>query len=69
MFHGRLALERQLGKDALECKEVIDLMKEVRLMNSVVGFGKFYEVLVQEFTVNLFRIVITIGVKNLGRCI
>lgn len=35
----KLALEREVGKEAFECKEVMDLIKEVGLMKSVDGFG------------------------------
>src|ERR1051325_7830231 len=49
----RIALERELHKDALECKEVIDLIKEAGLMRTVVKFSNCYEGLVKEFIVNL----------------
>lgn len=42
---------RELGKDALECKEVVSLVENVGLMKSVVGFGKCYEILVNEFII------------------
>jgi hypothetical protein len=51
----RLALERELGKDALECKQVMDLIDEVGLRKSVSGFGNCYEMLVKEFIVNILR--------------
>ncbi|XP_050896386.1 uncharacterized protein LOC127103151 [Lathyrus oleraceus] len=53
VYQRRLALERELGKDAFECKEVMDLIKEVGLMKSVSGFGKCYKMLVKEFIVNI----------------
>lgn len=34
MYQRRLALERKIGKDALECKEVVDLIEGVGLMNN-----------------------------------
>lgn len=51
MYQRSLALERELGKDALECKEVVSLIENAGLMNSVVGFAKCYERLVKEFII------------------
>lgn len=48
-------MERELGKDAFECKEVIGLIQEVGLIKSVIGFGKCYEILVKEFIVNISK--------------
>jgi len=48
-------LERELGKDVLECKEVVDLIDEVRLRRSVYGLGNCYEMLVKEFIVNISK--------------
>lgn len=47
VYQRRLALELELGKDAFECKEVMDLIKEVGLMKSVASFGKCYEMFVK----------------------
>lgn len=55
VYQRRLALEMELGKDAFECKEVMDLIKEVGLMKSMTGFGKCYEILVKEFIVNISK--------------
>ncbi|XP_050878188.1 uncharacterized protein LOC127082006 [Lathyrus oleraceus] len=55
VYQIRLALERELGKDAFECKEVMDLIKEAGLMKSMDGFGKCYEMLVKEFIVNISK--------------
>ncbi|XP_045791755.1 uncharacterized protein LOC123886481 [Trifolium pratense] len=44
----RLALERELGKDILECEEVVNLM-----IKTVRGLGSCYEKLVREFVVNI----------------
>lgn len=55
VYQRRLDLERELGKDAFECKEVMDLTKEVGLMKSVADFGKCYEILVKEFIVNISK--------------
>lgn len=48
-------MERELGKDAFECKEVLSLIQEVGLMKTVTGFGKCYEMLVKEFIVNISK--------------
>lgn len=52
IYQIRIALERELGQDALECNEVMKLIEHVGLMKIVKGFGKCYEVLVKEFIVN-----------------
>ncbi|XP_050916327.1 uncharacterized protein LOC127131449 [Lathyrus oleraceus] len=49
----RVVVERELGKDVVEVKEVMDLMKTVGLMKTVVGFSQCYEGLVKEFIVNI----------------
>lgn len=51
----RLVLERELGKDAFECKEVMHLIQEDGLMKTVTGFGRCYEIIVKEFIVNIFK--------------
>lgn len=53
VYQRKLALERELGKDVVEYKEVMGLIQEVGLMKSVTGFGKCYEMLVKEFIVNI----------------
>ncbi|KAK2409824.1 hypothetical protein QL285_045225 [Trifolium repens] len=53
VYHRRLALERELSDEALECKEVMDLIHQAGLMKTVSGLGKCYEKLVKEFTVNI----------------
>ncbi|XP_050889545.1 uncharacterized protein LOC127094811 [Lathyrus oleraceus] len=55
VYQRRLALERELGKDALECKEVVSLIENVRLMKSVASFGKCYKILVKEFIMNISK--------------
>lgn len=47
VYQRRLALRRKLGKDALECKEVVNLIEAVGLMKSVTGFGNYYEMLMK----------------------
>ncbi|XP_050877048.1 uncharacterized protein LOC127080797 [Lathyrus oleraceus] len=49
----RVDVERELGKDAVEVKEVMDQIKTVGLMKTVVGFSQCYEGLVKEFIVNI----------------
>ncbi|KAK2456514.1 hypothetical protein QL285_003874 [Trifolium repens] len=53
VYHMRLALERELSDEALECKEVMDLIHQAGLMKTVSGLGKCYEKLVKEFIVNI----------------
>ncbi|KAK2436426.1 hypothetical protein QL285_021421 [Trifolium repens] len=53
VYHRRLALERELSDEALECKEVMDLILQAGLMKTVTGLGSCYEKLVKEFIVNI----------------
>ncbi|KAK2403694.1 hypothetical protein QL285_053107 [Trifolium repens] len=53
VYHRRLALERELSDEALECKEVMDLILQAGLMKTVNGLGSCYEKLVKEFIVNI----------------
>ncbi|XP_050909837.1 uncharacterized protein LOC127123679 [Lathyrus oleraceus] len=55
VYQRRLAYERELGKDAFECKKVLSLIQEAGLMNTVTGFGKCYEMLVKEFIMNISK--------------
>lgn len=55
VYQRRLMLERELGKYAFECKEVMSLIQEAGLMKTVTGFGKCYEMLVKEFIVNISK--------------
>ncbi|XP_050874994.1 uncharacterized protein LOC127078596 [Lathyrus oleraceus] len=55
VYQKRLELERELGKDAFECKEVLSLIQEAGLMKNATGFGKCYEMLVKEFIVNISK--------------
>ncbi|KAH1228850.1 hypothetical protein GmHk_10G028758 [Glycine max] len=52
VYQRRLALERELGRDALDCKEIMDLIKAARLLKTVTKLGDCYESLVREFIVN-----------------
>ncbi|XP_050890135.1 uncharacterized protein LOC127095498 [Lathyrus oleraceus] len=49
----RLALERELAQNILDCKDIMDLIQEAGLMKTVTQFPKCYEMLVKEFIVNL----------------
>ncbi|XP_050901039.1 uncharacterized protein LOC127107756 [Lathyrus oleraceus] len=49
----RVAVERELGKDVVSVKEVMDLIKTVGLIKTMVGFSQCYEGLVKEFIVNI----------------
>ncbi|XP_058758304.1 uncharacterized protein LOC131631524 [Vicia villosa] len=53
VYQRRLALERELANDALDCQEVIQLIKSAGLIKTVSHFSKCYEMLVKEFIVNL----------------
>ncbi|KAK2396678.1 hypothetical protein QL285_058320 [Trifolium repens] len=53
VYHRRLALERELSEEALECKDVMDLIRKAGLIQTVSGIGKCYEKLVKEFIVNI----------------
>lgn len=55
VYQRRLDLERNIGNDDLECKEVVDLIEEAGLMKSVASFGNCYEMLVKEFIVNISK--------------
>lgn len=45
----------ELRKDAFECKEVMSLIQEAGLMKTITSFGKFYEIFVKEFIVNISK--------------
>ncbi|KAK2416467.1 hypothetical protein QL285_038861 [Trifolium repens] len=49
----RLALERELSAEALECKEIVSLIEKAGLLKTVSGIGECYEKLVKEFLVNI----------------
>ncbi|XP_058751064.1 uncharacterized protein LOC131624093 [Vicia villosa] len=53
VYQRRLALERELANDALECQEVMKLIKSAGLIKTVTHLSKCYEMLVKEFIVNL----------------
>ncbi|XP_050889149.1 uncharacterized protein LOC127094351 [Lathyrus oleraceus] len=53
VYQKRLALERELAQNVLDCKDIMDLIQEAGLMKIVTQFSKCYEMLVKEFIVNL----------------
>ncbi|XP_050919121.1 uncharacterized protein LOC127136627 [Lathyrus oleraceus] len=53
VYQKRLALERELAQNVLDCKDIMDLIQEDGLMKTVTQFSKCYEMLVKEFIVNL----------------
>ncbi|XP_058725802.1 uncharacterized protein LOC131597105 [Vicia villosa] len=53
VYQRGLALERELTNDALECQEIMKLIKSAGLLKTVTHFSKCYEMLVKEFIVNL----------------
>ncbi|XP_050914982.1 uncharacterized protein LOC127129922 [Lathyrus oleraceus] len=53
VYQKRLALERELAQNVLDCKDIMDLIQEAGLMETVTQFSKCYEMLVKEFIVNL----------------
>lgn len=55
MIQRKVAVERELGKDVVDVKEVMDLIQAVELLKTVVGFSQCYEGLVKEFIVNILE--------------
>ncbi|KAL5184621.1 hypothetical protein HKD37_17G048306 [Glycine soja] len=53
VYQRRLALERELGRAAMDCKEIMDLIKAAGLLKTVSKLGDCYEGLVREFIVNI----------------
>jgi hypothetical protein len=53
VFHRRLTLEKELGPDILEIKEVVDLIKHAGLESTVTNLRDCFEKLVKEFLVNI----------------
>ncbi|XP_050896819.1 uncharacterized protein LOC127103613 [Lathyrus oleraceus] len=53
VYQKRLALERELVQNVLECKEIMALIQEAGLIKTVTQFSKCYEMLVKEFIVNV----------------
>ena len=55
IYHRRLAVERELGEEALKIKAAMKLIKESGLMKTVCNLGDCYEKLVKEFLVNILN--------------
>ncbi|CAJ2642455.1 unnamed protein product [Trifolium pratense] len=53
VYHRRLALERNLKADILECPSVVEALEYAGLMKTVVGLDKCYDRLVKEFLINV----------------
>ncbi|CAJ2639727.1 unnamed protein product [Trifolium pratense] len=53
VYHRRLALERNLKNDILECPLVVEALEYAGLMKTVVGLDKCYDRLVKEFLINV----------------
>ncbi|PNX64992.1 hypothetical protein L195_g054308, partial [Trifolium pratense] len=53
VFNRRLSVERNLSKDFLKCKELMELISAAGLMKTVKALGVCYEKLVKEFLVNI----------------
>ncbi|MCI20549.1 envelope-like protein [Trifolium medium] len=53
VYHRILSLEKELGKKALECQELVDIITDAGLIKTVWGLGNCYEKLVKEFLVNI----------------
>ncbi|XP_057443817.1 uncharacterized protein LOC130735967 [Lotus japonicus] len=53
VFQRRIAKEREIGSDVLECKEIVALITRAGLRKIVMEIGKCYDRLVKEFLVNL----------------
>ncbi|KAK2382566.1 hypothetical protein QL285_070091 [Trifolium repens] len=53
VYQRRVAQERELSQEALECKEIIELLKKAEVMKTVKDLGNCYEKLVKEFIVNI----------------
>ncbi|KAK2369594.1 hypothetical protein QL285_082716 [Trifolium repens] len=53
VYQRRIAQGRELNQEALECKEIIELLEAAELMKTVKNLGNCYEMLVKEFIVNI----------------
>ncbi|XP_050894404.1 uncharacterized protein LOC127101109 [Lathyrus oleraceus] len=71
----KVVVERELGKDVVEVKEVMDLINTVGLMKTVAGLSPCYEGLVKEFIVNIPEDIVDKNIKEFckvfmrGKCI
>ncbi|CAJ2667952.1 unnamed protein product [Trifolium pratense] len=53
VYHRRLALERNLKDDILQCQSVVEAIEYAGLMKTVCGLDKCYDRLVKEFFINV----------------
>ncbi|CAJ2661763.1 unnamed protein product [Trifolium pratense] len=53
VYHRRLALERNLKEDILQCQSVVEAIEYAGLMKTVFGLDKCYDRLVKEFLINV----------------
>ncbi|XP_050877350.1 uncharacterized protein LOC127081108 [Lathyrus oleraceus] len=60
----RVVVEKELGKDVADVKEVMDLIQAVGLLKIVVGFSQCYEGLVKEFIVNILEDISDKNIKE-----
>lgn len=67
-FQRRIAAKRELGTEALDCKEIMNLLKVVGLMKKIINIVPCYEKLVREFIVNISYGYNVEGSKEYMRC-
>ncbi|MCI28940.1 envelope-like protein, partial [Trifolium medium] len=53
VYQRRITHERELSREALECKEVMELLESANMMKTVTNIESCYERLVKEFIVNI----------------
>ena len=53
MYQRNIALERELGDGALECKEIMELISYAGLMKTITRFSNCYKTLVKDFIINI----------------
>ncbi|MCH79488.1 envelope-like protein [Trifolium medium] len=53
VYFRRLAVERELTRDALKSQDIFDLIKDAGLLKTISEFSACYELLVKEFLVNI----------------
>ncbi|XP_057432573.1 uncharacterized protein LOC130725353 [Lotus japonicus] len=54
VYKRRIAQERELATEVLACQDVMELLEEAGLMQTVVGLGRCFYKLVKEFIVNIY---------------
>ncbi|MCI06902.1 envelope-like protein, partial [Trifolium medium] len=53
VYQRRIAQERELNQEALEYKEIMELIESAGIMKTVTKIGRCFETLVREFIVNI----------------